>query len=167
MNKKIALIGLVVFIIGIALLAAGSYETLSNTHTAATYTQYSAGKYISNELVLDQNATLTIVNSAPSMGVVRSAVMPSVTNSTLASVSVKPFATALGAQVYELPAGSYYVVYFGNSTPTAHYSYVYSSTVRLFGLLTSSGLFIAIAGGIVGIVGVVLKSKPKQQPPPY
>lgn len=167
MNKKIALIGLAVFIVGIVLLAVGTYEIQADTHTSGAYTQYTAGKYISSELVLDQNTTLTIVNVPASMGVVRSAVMPSVTNSTLGSVEIKPLATALGAQVFELPAGSYYVVYFGNSTPTAHYSYIYHSTVTVYALITSSGLFVAIAGGIVGIVGVVLRSKPKQQPPTY
>lgn len=163
MRKKIALIGLVIFIVGIVMLAVGALEVQGALHQGTAYTQYSTGKYVSSEINLTSNATLTLTSAPSNMGVVSAADMPTVTNSTLSSVELKPLTTALGSESFLLPSGSYYVVYFGNSAPSTHYTYLYVHTITPFALLTSSGLFIAIAGGIVGIVGVVLKQK-KQQP---
>lgn len=162
MRKKIALIGLVIFIVGIVMLAAGTLELEGAMHHGNSYSFYSTGKYVSAEINLTSSATLTIVSTPSTMGVVKAADMPSVTNSTLSSLELKPLATALGSQAFLLPSGSYYIVYFGTSAPSTLYSYLYTHISRTFALLTSAGLFIAIAGGIVGIVGVVLKKK--QQP---
>ncbi len=159
MRKKIALIGLVIFVVGIILFAAGTIAITSNTHRGSTYTLYSSGKYVSSEIQLTQAATLTISKAPSSMGIVTAADLPSVTNSTLSTVALQPQATALGAQVYSLPSGNYYIVYFGNSPPATSYIYLYTSSVTGYGLMTSLGLFVAIAGGIVGIVGVVMKKK--------
>lgn len=162
MRKNIALIGLVIFIVGIVMLAVGTFELQSAMHQGNSYTLNSTGKYVSVEINLTGNATLTIVSAPSRMGVVSAANMPTVTNSTLSSVELKPLATALGSQTFLLQSGSYYIVYFGSSAPSTHYTYLYVQASRGLAYLTSGGLFIAIAGGIVGIVGVVLKKK--QQP---
>ncbi len=159
MRKRIALVGLVILIVGIVLLAVGVSEVASNTFHSKVYTQYSAGKYVSSELNFKQNATVVITKFQTTMGLVRSADMPSVTNSTLGSIRITPLTTTLGSEVFQVPSGSYYVVYFGNATPASIYTYVYTSAATTYGLMTSGGLLLAIAGGIVGIVGVVLKSK--------
>lgn len=163
MNKKIALIGLIILVVGIVMLVAGSLAIAANSHHSRAYTQYSTGKYISTEITLQQNTTLTIANAMSGMGVVTAADMPTVTSSTLSSVGIQPLASAAGAHVYQLQPGSYYVVYFGSASPSSLYSYVYTSTALSYGLFTTGGIFLAIAGGIVGIIGVVIK--PRQQRP--
>lgn len=165
MNKKIALVGVVILVIGIALLAVGTLELQANTHHSNTYTLYSSGKYVSDEINVTSNATLTITNAPATMGLVTAANMPSVTNSTLSTVEIQPLATALGAHAYQIPKGNYYVVYFGNAAPSNQYTYLYTSAVTTYGIPTSVGLFVAIAGGIVAIVGVVLKKKQQPQVP--
>lgn len=163
MNRKIALIGLVIFIAGIAILATGVGVIAASTHHSNVYTTYSAGKYIGAELNFRENTTLTISNAPSGMGLVRSADMPSVTSGSLNSVEIKPLTNAAGALVYQVPAGSYYVVYFGSSSPGAVYTYLYTGTVFSYGLLTGGGILLAITGAIVGIIGVVLH--PRQNYP--
>ena len=167
MIRRWAYIGLALFIVGIVMLSVGLYGTLHGLHTVGTFTERSTGEYVSPELNLTSRATVTILHTPSGMGLVTAANLSAVNASTLSTYAISPTTVSGGTSAYLVNAGSYYVVYFGPTSPSAaSVDYLYLSEVTGYGALTIVGLGLAVGGGIFGLIGVFKKPKQGTVPPP-
>ncbi len=166
MNRRLALIGLVVFIAGIALLGVGTYGVESSLHSVGSFTLLSPGEYVTPKIHLTSDATVTLRNPSSSMGIVTAANLSLVNATNLASMEVPLTTSSSGTSAYVVSAGDYYVVAFTSSAPSTTVQYLYTSEVAGYGIATLLGLILAIAGGITGLVGLVRKPKPPAGPAP-
>ena len=166
MNRRVALIGLVVFIAGIALLGVGAYGVESSLHTVGAFTLLSPGEYVTPKIHLTSEATVTLRSAPSSMGLVTAANLSLVNATNLASMEVPITTSSSGTSAYVVPAGDYYVVAFASSAPGTTVQYLYTSEVAGYGIATLLGLILALGGGITGLVGLVRKRKPPAGPAP-
>ncbi len=167
MIRRWAYIGLAIFVVGIVMLSVGLYGTLHGLHTVGPFTQRSAGEFVSPELNFTSQATVTILHPPSGMGLVAAANLSEVNASTFSTYAIPPTTASGGTYGYLLNAGSYYVVYFGSTSPSgASVDYLYLSEVTGYGALTIVGLGLAVGGGIFGLIGVFKKPKRGTVPPP-
>lgn len=166
MRRKLALTGLVVFVVGVVVLIVGVLGTEGALHPVSGFHQLAPGEYVSQELNLTASATVTLRNPPTTMGLVTAQNLSVVNSTNLATTGVRALGTTSGTVAYLVSAGSYYVVYFGTSAPSTLVIYLYTGQAAAYGLATLAGLAMAVAGGIVGLVGVFTRPKPPANPQP-
>jgi hypothetical protein len=155
-------IGLIVLVIGIALAAVGEYSLKNATRSITTFTQPTAGEYVSAELVL--NNSVVVVRSPASLG----GMVPTQDVSTVNSTNIDSYAvaynsTAASSETYIGLRGDFNYVVFSSVQPTTKIvvTGTLSGTVSS-GLLVLAGIVCVIAGIIVAIVGVLRKNPAKK-----
>lgn len=176
MRRRLVIIGLVLLVVGVALFAAGSYGARSSLHTVSTLTERSPGEYVSPELNLTAEATISLVHApaSSSIGVITSENLSSVNATNLAAKSIAPTASSSNTITYLVGPGSFYVVYFGSAAPSSlTIDYLYLTSSIAYGVLVLAGMVLIAVGLILAVVGAILKPKPRSldptpfiQPPP-
>ena len=170
MRKKIALIGLVVLIIGIAIVAGGYYETISvlshDEHTAVRSDPSNKTEYTTNNMTISSGYELIVTANYTHEGLIKASDLSKVNNNTtLAHYAINSTAPVSGGMIYTgLAAGTYVFVAFNSSTPTIGYVYAPSTTIELGGSLIAVGAIAAFTGFIMLIVGLILKKKEPKNP---
>ncbi len=170
MRKKIALVGLVVLIIGIAMAAGGYYETTStlshDLHTAVKSDPSNKTEYITNNMTMSSGYELIVTSNSTHEGLIKASDLSKVnSNASLGHYLIKPTSSAAGAEVYTgLAAGTYVFVAFNNTTPAIGYEYASLTALQLGGSLIVIGAIAAFIGFIILIVGLVLKKKEPKNP---
>ncbi|MEM0156346.1 MAG: hypothetical protein QW597_07100 [Thermoplasmataceae archaeon] len=166
MRKKIALIGLAIFVVGIVLVGVSLAGTFSLTHTNGTVNIVTTGEWDSGEINVSSGGLLTVTTSASTnYGLVKAADLSSVSPTTLSSIAVKSNTSTSAAShqilTYQGLNGSYYFVVFASSTPSILIAYITDFSQEIvYALILLPGGAMAVIGFIVGIVGVILKKKP-------
>lgn len=165
MRKKIALTGLVLFVIGILLIAAFFLTGFALPQTSRTVNQVSSGEWESGLIEASPNVTLAVVTGTSSnYGLIPASDLISVNSTNLASYAVKPVSStdvdSHLALAYRDLNGPYYFVEYSSSAPTISVTFVSNSDFSAgHGLLILAGGVLAFIGFIVGIVGAVLRKK--------
>ena len=166
MRTRTLTIGLVILVVGIGLAAVGWYNLRSSTTTITSFTEPTAGEYVSSELVL--NDSVVVVRSPASVGgLVPSQDVSAVTSANIGSYAIPYNSTAASSDTYLGLRGDFNYVGFSNAQPAT--KIVVTGT--LFGTLSSgllllAGVVCAIVGIIVTIVGAVRKNPAKRPPSP-
>jgi len=162
MRTRTLAIGLIILVVGIALAGVGGYSLKNATTTITSFTQPTAGEYISAELVL--NNSVVVVRSPASVG----GMVPTQDISALNSTNIDSYAvaynsTAASSETYLGLKGDFNYVVFSSVQPTTKIvvTGTLSETVSL-GLLVLAGIVCAIAGIIVAIVGALRKNPAKK-----
>ena len=168
MRKKIVLIGLIIFIVGIAMAAGGDYLVGHYTVTGTAIEQISAGMY-GHEINISAPSLLTVDSTFSSVYLVSSANLTGLNASNVASRSISPLTTTSVSSehvwAYDLTAaGSYYIIAFNSSAPTITYSYIplsysYISVVMLIGIV------LIIVGIIIAVIGLILRERQVPEEP--
>ena len=162
MRTRTLTIGLIVLVVGIALAVVGGYSLRNSTTTIATFTQPTAGEYVSAELVL--NDSVVVVRYPESVGGMIPAQDVSAVNSTdVGSYAVPYNSTAASSETYIGLRGDFNYVVFSSVQPTT--KIVVTGTLLgtiSSGLLVLVGIVCVIAGIIVTIVGAVRKNPAKK-----
>jgi len=155
-------IGLIILVVGIALAAVGGYSLKNTTTSITSFTQPTAGEYVSAELVL--NDSVVVVGSPASVG----GMVPTQDISTVKSTNIDSYAvahnsTTASSETYIGLRGDFNYVVFSSVQPTTKIvvTGTLSETVTS-GLLVLGGIVLAIAGIIVAVVGAVRKSTAKK-----
>lgn len=169
MRKRIALVGLVIFVVGVILAGVSLAGTYSLTHTSRTVNEVSTGEWDSGEINVSSGGFLTVTTTATgNYGLVKASDLPSVNSAAnLSSLSVTSNSSTSAAShqilTYHNINGSYYFVVFSSSSPSILIAYItdFSSEV-VYALLLVPGGALAFIGFIVGIIGVILKKKPAE-----
>ena len=163
MRTRTLTIGLIILVIGIALAAVGGYSLQSKTTSITSFTQHSAGEYVSARLVL--NDSVVVVRSPPSVGgMVPAQDVSEVSSTDISSYAVPYNSSAASSETYLGLRGDFNYVVFSSVQPTAKIEVTgtLSETVTL-GLLVLAGIVCVIVGVIVTIVGAVRKNPAKKE----
>ncbi|MGD0319091.1 MAG: hypothetical protein ABSB56_05310 [Nitrososphaerales archaeon] len=162
MRTRTLTIGLIILVVGIALAAVGGYNLKNSTTSITSFTQPTAGEYVSAELVL--NDSVVVVRSPASVGGMVPAQDISEVNSTdIGSYAVPYNSTAASSKTYIGLRGDFNYVVFSSVQPTT--KIVVTGTLLgtvSSGLLVLAGIVCVIAGIIVTIVGALRKNPAKK-----
>jgi uncharacterized membrane protein YidH (DUF202 family) len=154
-------IGLVVVVIGVALLVGGALGALGSLSINRTFTEPHPGEFVSVEIKLNTTSDLVVTSPAALGGIVHAQDLNAVNSTNIGTYAL----SVSSSDIYRgLPAGDYYYVVFASTEPsTTIVATNLHSGVVVFGILALSGIVILIVGGIVAIVGVVQKKKQPRQ----
>ncbi|PYB68919.1 hypothetical protein DMB44_01320 [Thermoplasma sp. Kam2015] len=168
MRKKILLIGLIIFIIGIAMTAGGDYLVGHYTVTSTVMMQSKVGMSY-YEITIFAPSLLTVDSTFSPLYLVSSANLTGLNASNVASRSISPLTTTSVSSehvwAYDLTAaGSYYIVAFNSSAAAITWSYIplgytYLSVVMLIGIV------LIIVGIIIAVIGLILRKKQVPEEP--
>ena len=168
MRKNILIIGLILLVVGIVMAGASAVEaahSASGSISGASTTMFSDsnGGYHSQLLNVSSGEEVIVVANQKAY-LIPSEDLGTATQTTVAGYAVVPSSSAGNTSTYSNIPGSYYIVTFGSSAPSVDYAVVSGglSHLILTGLLVLIGVFLAIAGIIIAIIGAVLK--PKNRP---
>lgn len=167
MRKKLATIGVVIMMLGVAMGIAG-FTTIDKAPANDTITTVKLGEYRTDLICFSNNDILIIANPGNTSGLIKSSYIGNTTNYTqLEHYSIKPTKTVTEGYEYEnLKPGDYIFIIFSSSKPEntgfsleSHAEFVdlgYAEYAFEFGILAF------FAGIVVLIIGFVLKPKPKK-----
>lgn len=162
MRTRTLTIGLIVLVVGIALAVVGGYSLRNSTTTITTFTQPTAGEYVSAELVL--NDTVVVVRSPASVGgMVPVQDVGAVTSTNIESYAVPYNSTAASTETYLGLQGDFNYVVFASTQPTTKIveTGTLSGTISS-ALLVLAGFVLAVAGIAVALVGLLRKNPAKK-----
>ena len=171
MRKKILIIGLILLVVGIVMAGASAVEaahSASGSISGASTAMFpdSNGGYHSQALNVSSGEEVIVVANQQAY-LIPSEDLGTATQETVTGYAVAPSSSAGNTSTYSNIPGSYYIVTFGSSPPSVDYAVVSGGLghLILIGLLVLVGVFLAIAGIIIAIIGAVLKpkNKPMQQ----
>jgi hypothetical protein len=166
MNRRTVVIGVVVMIVGLALLAGGGYGLSKTSRSAATFTQSRSGEYVSSEIASTASSVVVVKPGASTGGMVPAQDLGVVNSSNVGSYAVSYNSTAGGSDTYIGLQGNYYYIVFASSQPSTRVVVVNGlSRTALFGLLVLIGFVCFIAGIVVAIVGARKKGPASRTTP--
>lgn len=125
MNKLVALLFAVIMIVGVFMIVYGTHESSALT-VGSEYFHYNGnGEYISSELQINHTYVLSVLGAGAYL--VNASSLNTVNSTNAYAMSLLPSSTLNltnnTESIYrDLPAGSYYLVYFGNTQPYILYS---------------------------------------------
>jgi uncharacterized membrane protein len=166
MRKRTVIIGLIILVIGIALVAGGIVGLKGTTSTISTFTQPKTGEYVSSELVLNSTTVVVVRPSSSTGGLVPAQALSDVNSTSLATYALSASSTAGGSATYVGVQGDYYYVIFTSSQPATQIVIAgdLAKTVES-GILVLLGGILFLVGLIVTIIGAIRKSNKPKQPP--
>jgi len=162
MRKNIVIIGVTIFVLGIAMFAGGDYLVTHYTVTGTALTEINPGIF-GHEISISSPSLLTVDSTFSSIYLISSANMTGLNASNAASRAISPLTTTSVSSehvwAYDLTtAGSYYIIALNSTAPAIAYSYIPLSYSYL-SVVTLIGIVLIIVGIIVAIIGLILKKK--------
>lgn len=153
-------IGVVLLIVGVALVSVSRVEIPSQVNMETSMTLDGTGMWVSHELNATPSSSITVNAKSADFGLIKASSLSAVNSSNLGNYRLSPNTASNGVDIYLHLSGSYYVVVFSSSQPAPSYSLIKNvGMVAIYGLLFLVGLVLAIAGVIVAIIGAVRKPK--------
>ncbi len=166
MNKKIATIGVVIIMIGVALSLTGFITIDKAPVNDSICTVACSREYSSKIIYYTGGDILIIAGSSGTAGLIHYNDLSNVTRSNLSSIEVKyTKESSSGFEYKNLPAGRYVYVMFTSAKPS-NFGYSLESSQEFSDLSYASyafeaGIISFLAGIGVVIVGFIMKSKQK------
>ena len=163
MRTRIIIVGIIILIIGIALIAVGALGALRGLAIVNTFNQLHSGEYVSSEVMLNTSSIVAITSPSSTGGLIRASDLSLVNSSNLSSFAIQPNSTSSSTNTFIRLIGDYYYVSFTSTQPSTQIIITSASRgVIDYGILTIVGISMLVAGIIVAIVGVFLK-RPKTE----
>ncbi len=165
MIKKIATIGLILLMLGVAMGLAG-FMTIDKAPTNTQLEPVKAGEYRTSRMYYVTGDVIIIANPGNDSGLIKYSQLLYVTSKNISQNAIKPSRSVTGGLEYSnLNSGTYVFVVFNSSKPSnMGFSLESSSEYRdimIAYYAMISGVFIFIAGIIIIIIGLILKPKKK------
>jgi hypothetical protein len=159
MNSRTVVAGVIVLVVGIALLIGGVVGALGSITINSTFTEPHPGEYLSTEIVLNTTSGLVVTAPAAVGGIIPAQAMNLVNSSNIGTYAVPYNSTAAGSEVYKSISGDYYYVAFASAQPdTRIVATGLHSGVAKFGVLVLLGLVCLVVGVVVAVVGAIQKN---------
>lgn len=166
MKKRTVIIGLIILILGFALVATGSIVLRGSTTSINTFSQPHSGEYVSTEIVLNASESIVVRSPASVGGIVPAQDVDTVSSANLGSYAVPYTSSIAGIETYRaLAAGNYYYVAFSSTQPSTRIT-VASGRLAAIGLLVLAGVGCIVIGIIVTVVGA-LQNRVQKAPKTY
>lgn len=165
MRTRTVIIGLIILVIGIALVGGGIVGVRGTTNTISTFFQHPTGEYVSSEVVLNSTAVVVVRPSSSTGGLVPAEQLSAVNSTNLATYAHPVSSTAAGSATYVGVKGDYYYVIFTSSQPAT--KIVITGDVArtaVSGILVLLGGILFLIGLIVTIIGAIRKGDEAKQP---
>jgi hypothetical protein len=159
------LVGIIVLIIGIALIGIGVAGVLKSTTIITTFTQSHTGEYVSAKMILNTSSVVVVTSPATTGGIVLAQDMGAI-NSTNVSTYAAPYnSTAIGTETYRSLNGDYYYVAFSSAQPNTKIVATGTSlsAAARYALLVITGLACVVAGIVVAIIGALMKDHRREE----
>jgi hypothetical protein len=165
MKTRTVVIGLVVFVIGVALFVGGGLGALGSITINRTFTEPHPGEFVSAEIMLNSSSGLAVTSPATVGGIIHVEDLNQVTSTNINSYAIPYNSTAAGSYIYRSLQGNFYYVAFSSTQPstTIVATGQRSSGIR-YGILVLLGIACVIAGIVVAIVGAIQKKPPVHEP---
>ena len=164
MRTRTLVIGVIILVIGVALLGVGALGALKSLTVNRSFTEPHPGEFVSAEIALNSSSTLVVASPASVGGIVHAADLAMVNSTNIASLAVK--ANGAGGSTYTGLVGDYYYVAFASTQPsTTIVATPAGSGIVAFGGLALLGLLLILVGIVVAIVGAIQKPKTRPQQP--
>ena len=162
MRTKLVVAGLVVLVVGIALIAGAASGLLARTTIFKTFSEPGNGEFVSGEIVLNATTLVEVRSPDANGGLIPANDLGDVDSSNIASYAIHYNTTAAGTDTYTALEGSYYYVAFSSTTPsTIVIAVARSSGTARLGLVALAGLVCLIAGVVLAIIGAIKKADKK------
>lgn len=155
MKKRMVIIGIIVIVLGFALVATGSIALRGSTTTITTFSQPQSGEYVSTEIALNASAPIVVRSPAAVGGIVPAQDINTVNSTNLSSYALPYTSSIAGIETYRgLTAGNYYYVAFSSTQPNTRIT-ITSRAIIGVGLLILAGIVCIVIGIIVAVVGAL------------
>jgi hypothetical protein len=154
LTNRLMIAGIVVLVIGLAMIGGGVVALRGTTTTIKTFTEQQPGEYVSSEIVLNSSSAVVVRSPASEGGLIPAQNLSSVDSANLASYALSPTTTAGGSATYVSLTGDYYYVAFSSSQPSS--SIVIAGSLGrtiVSGLLVLLGFIFVIVGIVLSLVG--------------
>jgi uncharacterized membrane protein len=164
MRRNVILSGLLVFIIGVALVAVSFSQISSDNSLDTKFAKVSGSEWESSYINVTGSKILTVLGTSSNFSLIKSSEVPYVSELNVTDYAIRPTSgLTIGGEheneYYNLN-GSYVILAFENSTPSISYEILSGgSTFAIFGSLTVIGGILIFAGIVIMVVGAVLKRK--------
>ncbi len=159
MRTRRVVIGVVVLVVGLALLAVGVIGALNTLTISKSFTEPHSGEYVSAEIVLNTTSALVITSPSANGGLIHAQDLGLVNSTNIGTYAIPINASASGSDTYTRLTGDYFYVSFAPSPPsTTIVATPLNSGIVRYGVLVLLGFLCIVAGIIVVIIGVVQKS---------
>ncbi len=153
-------IGLVVFVIGIALVIGGALGALGSVNINRTFTQPQPGEYVSAEIMLNTTSDLVVSSPASVGGIIYAQDLNQVNSTDVSAYAIPYNSTGAGSAIYKSLSGDFYYVAFSSAQPgSTIVATPLRSAARGYGALVLLGIVCVIVGIVVAAVGAFRKSK--------
>lgn len=162
MRTRLVVVGLVVLLVGIALIAGGASAILSRTTIFKTFSQPTSGEFLSGEIVLNSTSVVEVRSPAGMGGLIPASDLGSVSSVNIGSYAIQYNSSVAGTETYRALEGSYYYVAFGSAPPsTTVLAVARPGGLARDGLIALVGFVCLIAGVVIAVVGAVKKGSRK------
>jgi hypothetical protein len=164
LNTRIVLIGVLVLVVGVALIGVGAAAAFRSSAIITTFSELHAGEYVSTELVLNTTSGVVVSSPAAAGGIVPAQDLNLVNSTNLSRYAIPYNSSVAGAQTYRQLQGDFYYVAFSSSPPTTKIIATNPhSGVIGFGALILAGFACIIAGIVVSVIGLRRKNTKKNE----
>jgi len=167
MRTRRVVIGVVVLVIGVALLAAGAFGALSSLTISRSFTEPHPGEYVSAEIVLNTTSALVISSPAANGGVIHAQDLGLVNSTNMGTYEIPINGSGAGSNTYTRLTGDYYYIAFASSPPsTTIVATPLNSGIIRYGALVLLGFVCILAGIVVAVIGAIQKPPTHAAPQP-
>ena len=160
MRKQIIIVGVILLVIGIAILALGVYGESRASTILRTFNQQQTGEYVSDQITANSSVSIVVKSPSSNGGLISAQDLNVVNSSNISSYTVPYNSTAAG-NLYRGLNGNYYYVVFSSTSPNT-VIVIAPPVVAEYGVLAIAGIVVAVIGVIIAIIGAVLKPKNRE-----
>lgn len=172
--KAVLLAGLVLFLVGLALVSAANVGVGSagSANNSVPLAQYAQGEYVSKPFNLSSSVFLTVASPNPGYDLVSSSQLSVVTLQNVGQYAASPTSSSTSAggsvSTYQGLTGSYTIVEFYSGSPGPTISYATGSFSSLAALSAGflGGLVLVVVGLSVAVTGLFLRRRAKTHAKP-
>lgn len=162
MNTRLLIAGIIVLVVGVALVGGGEAGLLTSTSVYRTFNQLGTGEFVSAEIVLNGTSLVDVRSPASDGGLIPATELAAVTPSNIASYAVPANSSVAGTDVYSSLRGGYFYVDFSRTSPsTSVVVALRSAATTGYGLLVLAGFVCAIVGIVLAVLGAIRKGSKK------
>ena len=161
MRRRVFYVGLVILVIGIVLVISGTALLSGKLVTGDTFHQVRSDEFSTQNLQFNGTTFLLVTNSSSNISLVSTSDMPLAGSGNISDYAINSTISISTDRAYEVGAGNYTLVFFGNSAPHVNYEYILESQEYLASIEVI-GIVLGIIGFIIMIIGAFLKEKPKE-----
>jgi hypothetical protein len=161
-RTELVVAGIVVLVVGVALIAGAASGLLARTTIFRTFSQPSTGEFVSREIVLNTTSLVEVRSPAANGALIPSNDLGAVDMSNIGTYAIPYNTTVAGTNTYKALEGSYYYIAFSQTAPSTILVAVASSSgTTRYGLVALAGFVLVIAGIALAIVGAIKKGNKK------